>query len=351
VVGARPNFMKLFPVHRAIKNFSKHTIIHSGQHYDYELSETFLKEFKLPKPDYNLDVGSGASVYQIGEISKKLEKIFKRSNFDIVIVYGDTNTTIAGAISAKKSGLRVAHVEAGIRSFDSRMPEELNRTLTDHLSDYLFPPTKTAAKNLTKENVRGKIFLTGDLSVEWVKEGLKLSVHSKILNDFKIKPKEYVLFTMHRAENTASEKNLSSVIRAFEKLSKTKIIFPIHPRTKKTLMEKNLYKRLIKCKNVKIINPLGYMDFFNLLQNAKKVITDSGGIQKESFLLKVPCITIRKNTEWPETVKMGWNLLVDTNTEKIVNATRNWNPVGKTKPFLGDGVTSVLIRDLLRRLI
>jgi len=156
---------------------------------------------------------------------------------------------------------------------------------------------------------------------------------------------------MHRAENTASEKSLISVIRAFEQLSEIKIVFPIHPRTKKTLKEKKLYLRLAKCKNVKIIKPLGYMDFFNLMYNANKIITDSGGIQKESYLLKVPCITVRKNTEWVETVKTGWNILVDTNTKKIVNATRNWNPAGKTKPIFGGGTTSGLIRDLLRRLI
>lgn len=351
VVGARPNFMKLLPVHRAIKNFSKHTIIHTGQHYDYELSETFFKEFKLPQPTYNLEVGSGTTAYQIGETIKKLEPIFAKSSFDVVIVYGDTNSTLAGALCAKTCGFKVAHVEAGLRSFDSRMPEEFNRILTDHIGDYLFAPTKTAVNNLKKENVRGKVFCTGDVSVEMVREAKKLSSNSKILENFKIKPKEYFLFTMHRAENTNSVNSLLSAIRMFEELREMPIVFPIHPRTKKILQEKKLYQRLEKCKNVKISNPLGYLDFFNLMTNAKKIITDSGGIQKEAYLLKIPCITIRKNTEWVETVKTGWNILVDTNTQKIVNAARNWTPKTKTKPILGAGTASKLIRDILLRLV
>jgi len=347
VVGARPNFVKLYPIHNAIRNYSEHTIIHTGQHYDYELSETFFKEFDLPKPHYNLNVGSGTQAFQIGEMIKRLEAIFLKSDFDLVIVYGDTNSTLAGAFSAMRSGIKVAHVEAGLRSFDRRMPEEINRILTDNLSDYLFAPTETAVRNLKNEHVYGKIFNTGDLSVEIINHAIKLSSKSKILDHLELEPKSYILFTMHRAENTDSKDSLIAIIHAFELLSEIKIVFPIHPRTKKVLKEKNLYERLLKCKNVKLIKPLGYLDFVKLMKNANKVITDSGGIQKESYLLAVPCITIRNNTEWIETVDAGWNLITGMHTNKIVKAARNWIPTTKIKPILGDGRTSTIIKDLL----
>jgi UDP-N-acetylglucosamine 2-epimerase (non-hydrolysing) len=361
VVGARPNFIKLAPIHKVIGTFSgHHTIIHTGQHYDYQLSEIFFKEFNLPKPNFDLDVGSGTAGYQIGEMIKRLEKIFLGFEFDLVLVYGDTNSTFAGALSAMRTGIKVAHVESGLRSFDRRMPEEINRLLTDHLSDYLFAPTQTAIDNLEREHVFGKVFYTGDIAVEIVKEAVQLSSKSLILNDLKLLPKSYVLFTMHRAENTDSYNSLVSVIRAFEILSKVQreieIVFPIHPRTAKILEEKNLYGRLKQCKNVRLIQPVGYIDFVKLMQNSKKIITDSGGVQKEAYLLGIPCITIRKNTEWIETVNVGWNLLTDINTDKIVKATRDWMPQSlpptnsRIKPIFGNGQTSMLIKDLIMSL-
>src|SRR5919107_4019191 len=355
VVGARPNFIKLAPIHKVISTFSGyHTIIHTGQHYDYQLSEIFFKEFNLPKPNFDLEVGSGTPGYQIGEMIKRLEKIFLESLFDLVLVYGDTNSTFAGALSAMRSGIKVAHVESGLRSFDRRMPEEINRLLTDHLSDYLFAPTQTAIKNLEREHIFGKVFYTGDIAVEIVKEAVQLSSKSLILNDLQLAPKSYVLFTMHRAENTNSDYSLLSVIHAFEILSKVEgeieIVFPIHPRTANMLKEKNLYDRLKECKNVILIQPVGYIDFIKLMQNAKKIITDSGGVQKEAYLLAVPCITIRKNTEWVETVNVGWNILTDIDTNKIVKATRDSMPLpvnGQLKPIFGDGRTSKIIKDLI----
>lgn len=347
VVGARPNFVKLIPVHRALSTAVEHTIIHTGQHYDYEMSEVFFKEFNLPKPNFDLEVGSGPPGMQIGEMLKKLEQIFISSKFDSVIVYGDTNSTLAGALAAEKCGLKVAHVEAGLRSFDRRMPEETNRILTDHLSHYLFAPTDTAVNNLKKENVHGKIIFSGDISVEVVNESIKLSSISTILEDLHVEPKKYVLCTMHRAENTASDDTLVSVLRAFEMLTEYKIVFPIHPRTEKILKEKDLYERLKKCSNVSLIKPVGYIDFVKLMDNASKIITDSGGIQKESYLLSVPCITIRKNTEWLETVEAGWNLIADTDTEKITNAVKNWNPSNSIKPIFGNGTTSGIIKKTL----
>jgi UDP-GlcNAc3NAcA epimerase len=297
---------------------------------------------------------------------KRIEKVFleNNNNFDLVLVYGDTNSTFAGALAAKSSGIKVAHVESGLRSFDRRMPEEINRVLTDHISDYLFASTKTAVKNLEKENVYGKVVYTGDIAVEIVKEALRLSeTRSSILNNLKLDPKSYILFTMHRSENTSSEESLISVIRAFEMLSEqeqgrgekeeegTKIVFPIHPRTANLLKDKNLYSRLERCKNVKLIQPVGYLDFIKLMQNSRKIITDSGGAQKEAYLLAVPCITIRKNTEWIETVNEGWNILTNTDTNKIVEAARDCmslpDPSKQNKSILGEGRTSAIIKDFV----
>lgn len=345
IVGARPNFIKLAPLHKAIKAISDHVIIHTGQHYDYEMSEIFFKEFNLPKPDFNLGIGSGTQGFQIGEMVKGLEQILLKEKFDLVIVYGDTNSTFAGALAANRSGLKTAHVESGLRSFDRRMPEEINRILTDNICDYLFAPTQTAARNLKREHVFGDIFNTGDISVEIIKETEEMS--SFILDSLSIRPKSYALFTMHRAENTNSKDSLISIIHAFEILNDIQIVFPIHPRTRKMLVENDLYDRLEKCKNVRLVQPLGYVDFIKLMQNAAKVITDSGGVQKESYLLRVPCITIRRNTEWVETVNAGWNIITDTDTKKIVRACRQWHPNKPFKPIFGNGKTSHNIKNLI----
>ncbi len=350
VVGARPNFIKLIPLHKTLSGVVDHIIIHTGQHYDYEMSEIFFKEFNLPKPDFDLGIGSGNVCFQVGEMLKKLENVFLTSHFDLVIVYGDTNSTFSGAFAAAKCGIPVAHVEAGLRSFDRRMPEETNRILTDHLSQYLFAPTETAIKHLDMEHVSGKIIPTGDISVEIVKQAEQISTKSKILEQLELSPKSYLLFTMHRAENTESESTLLPVLRAFEALPETQIVFPIHPRTEKVLKEKHLYDRLMKCKNVKLIKPTGYVEFIKLMKNAKKIMTDSGGIQKEAYLLSVPCITIRKNTEWIETVEVGWNNLTDTNTDNMVKAVREWIPTTIQKPIFGEGQTSLIIKKLIQSL-
>jgi UDP-N-acetylglucosamine 2-epimerase (non-hydrolysing) len=372
VVGARPNFVKLAPIHKALSNSSghelTHSIVHTGQHYDYNLSKIFFKEFGIPEPNFDLDVGSGTPGFQIGEMIKRLEKVFQEKNngFDLVLVYGDTNSTLAGALAAKTFGLKVGHVESGLRSFDRRMPEEINRVLTDHISDYLFAPTESAVMNLQREHVFGKIINTGDLSVEIVREAAHLSeMKSVILNNLKLQPKSYNLFTMHRSENTSSVEALISVISTFEILSEqeggeseegegkktTKIVFPIHPRTANLLRTTDLYSRLERCKNVNLIEPVGYLDFISLLKNANKLITDSGGAQKEAYLLGIPCITIRKNTEWIETVTEGWNVLTDTDPNRILNAIENWmtstDPNSRNKFILGDGRTSTIIREFV----
>jgi UDP-N-acetylglucosamine 2-epimerase (non-hydrolysing) len=300
--------------------------------------------------------------------------------FDLVLVYGDTNSTFAGALSAVSSGIKVAHIESGLRSFDRRMPEEINRILTDNLSEYHFASTETAIANLKREHVYGRSIFTGDLSVEVVNEALHISIReSKVLDRLRLIPKSYILFTMHRAENTHSTKVLTSIIEAFEILSEKYhssnhldhnrlVIYPIHPGTKKKFKENGLYERLENCSNLRIIDPVGYIDFIQLLQNASKTITDSGGVQKEAYILGVPCFTIRESTEWVETVKEGWNKLISVNPMGIVNSVLRRTPQMSTlkprvdkdisevsckyfledmKPIFGTGNTSSLIKKFI----
>ena len=350
IIGTRPNLIKLNPIYHAINDIADHHIIHTGQHYDYQLSEIFFKEFDLPKADVNLGVGSGSPGFQAGEMIKKLEIYFLKKKFDLVIVYGDTSSTFAGAFSASRAGISVAHLESGLRVFDRWMIEETNRILTDHLSDYLFTPTRTALRNLKQENVRGEIVPTGDVSVEIIKNTLKESSKSSILEDLQLEHKSYILLTLHRAENTSSKERLISVIRALEKIPWIKTVFPIHPRTKKMLKETNLYDRLKKNKNIKILPPVGFIDFIKLMRSSQKIITDSGGIQKEAYLLRIPCITIRKNTEWIETVDSGWNILVDADVNRIVKGIKNWTPTERIKPIFGNGNTSKIIKNFISSL-
>ena len=359
VVGARPNFVKLAAVHSTIKSFSEHIIIHTGQHYDFRLSEIFFKELDLPEPDFNLEVGSGLPGVQIGNILKKLQPIFSKGNkYDVVLVYGDTNSTFAGALCAAKSGFKVAHVEAGLRSFDRRMPEETNRILTDHISDYLFCPTVTSLNNLGREHVTGKILHTGDLSVEVVRNVVKnLVPKSTILNSLGLnsRKRQYVLMTVHRAENTSSLKSMEAIIHACEILSEKedlKIIFPIHPRTTNFLKRFKLYSRLRQCQNVSIVQPVGYIDFIALMLGSKKIVTDSGGLQKEAYLLGIPCVTLRENTEWVETIREGANTLTGTRTNLIVKAVLEWMPripAFNRKPIFGKGNTANMIKSFLVR--
>ena len=305
IVGARPNFMKAGPM---MKEFAKHAqinalLVHTGQHYDHNMSDVFFKDLNMPKPDYNLGVGSGSHASQTAKIMIELEKVFLKEKPDLVVVYGDVNSTLAGAVVAAKMGVRLAHIEAGLRSFDRTMPEEINRIVADHLADINFCPTSKALENLTCEGLKG--ILVGDLMYDaFLEYSLIAEKKSNIMRELKIKPRSYYLLTIHRAGNTDDREKLAGLMKAVNDLGE-KIIFPAHPRTTKMLKEFSIKPG----KNINMIEPQSYLSTLKLLRNAKMLLTDSGGMQKEAYFAKVPCVTLRENTEWTETLGEGNELL------------------------------------------
>lgn len=336
IVGARPQFIKAAPVSREIRKFHNEILVHTGQHYDDNMSKIFFDELNIPKPDYNLNIGSGTHGVQTGRMLIEIEKILFDIKPDMVIVYGDTNSTIAGALAASKLLIPVIHIEAGLRSYNMDMPEEQNRVLTDHISKYLFCPTDTAIKNLEKEGITKDVYNTGDVMYDAFLYNKYLIASKKgILKKLNIQKKGYLLATVHRAENTDNILNMRHIINAFNDCGKT-IVFPIHPRTKKFIDKYNL--RLNN--NIIPIDPVGYLEMVELECNAVKIITDSGGVQKEAYFAKIPCITLRNETEWVETVEAGWNILSGTDKDKITNAIMYFNPVNEQKNYFGNGRAS-----------
>jgi len=334
IVGARPQFIKCAPLSRELRKLHQEIIIHTGQHYDYEMDKVFFDELEIPQPDYNLGVGSGTHGFQTGEMLKKIEEVLIQEKPDLVLVYGDTNSTLAGALSAAKLQIEVGHIEAGMRSFDKSMPEEVNRVLTDHCSDYLFCSTQTAVDNLKREGIVKGVHLTGDVMVDALLDNRKIAERSQILDTLNLENKQYLVATVHRASNTDDRHNLEGIVDAFCELGE-KIVFPLHPRTEKSLKKYGLYDRLIG--KVKLTEPLGYLNFLQLLSRARRVLTDSGGIQKEAYILGVPCITLRDNTEWVETVEDGWNMLVGVDKARIVRMAKEFEPDGEQRNIFGQG--------------
>lgn len=341
ILGTRPEIIKMSPVIRECqKQHLNFFILHTNQHYSENLDKIFFKELELPQPKYNLEVGSGTHAEETGKMLIGIEKVLIKEKPDIILVEGDTNTVLAGALAATKLHIKVGHIEAGLRSYFREMPEEINRILTDHCSDFLFTPTQKAKDILLSEGIpKKRVFVTGNTIVDAVYQNLKLAEKkSKILEKLNLKKEKYFLITAHRSENVDKKERFKETLKGIELIYKKfnlPVIYPIHPRAQK-MMEK--FKLKIP-KGSKLINPLGYLDFLKLEANAKLILTDSGGIQEETCILKVPCVTLRDNTERPETINVGSNILAGTNPQKILkcvskmlNRKRNWkNPFGLGK--------------------
>ncbi len=330
IVGARPQFVKAAVIGKALDKFSEveEIVIHTGQHYDENMSKIFFDELQIKKPDYNLGVGSGSHAEQTGKMLIEIEKVLLDISPDWVVLYGDTNSTIAGALAASKIHLKTAHVEAGLRSFNMRMPEEINRILTDRISTKLFAPTQNAMDLLAKEGLSEHAYLSGDVMFDSILFYEKLAEEKYSLNEI-TDLNEFYLGTVHRAENTDVPERLQNIFSAFSELD-APIIVPLHPRTKKML------QGIKYSDNVKIIEPVSYLKMVLLLKNAKKVLTDSGGLQKEAYFLKKPCITLRDETEWIETLEGNWNFIVGADKEKILERVAVNEFAEQTNAF-GDG--------------
>lgn len=345
IIGARPQFIKAAPFSEVFRKENEEILVHTGQHYDANMSDIFFEELGIPKPDYNLEIGSGSHGMQTGRMLEKIEEIVLKEKPDGMLVYGDTNSTLAGALAASKLHIPVFHVEAGLRSYNKLMPEEQNRVLTDHISDLLLCPTKTAVDNLTLEGITSGVYNTGDIMYDAVIRNINISKQkysggiwlNELIQDNEgvptLEEKRFYLATIHRAENTDGPRKLCDIFTAFKALDKP-VLLPLHPRTCK--MVKNLG---ISPKNIVVVNPVGYLLMLYLTANSYMVLTDSGGLQKEAYFLKTPCTTLRDQTEWVETLENSWNVLCSIDVNVILEAaSRELSCLNHPQPSLfGDG--------------
>ena len=352
VVGARPQFIKAAPLSKAIAK-SEHlmeVLIHTGQHYDYAMSQQFFDELGLPTPAYNLEVGSARQAVQMGQILIKLDAVLEKEKPDMVVVFGDTNSTAAAAITAAKNNIPLAHVEAGLREWNKMIPEEVNKLLTDSVTDLYFCPTKTGVDNLAKCGISKNVFLTGDIGIDLIVNGLDKINHNKQklfnqLNQSSITNHQlpiteggYFFMTCHRASNTNDINNLKEILSVFEKL-KEPVIFPIHPRTRATI-EQNGLGHFLEKDNIHVIDPIGFWDTQTLIRHAKMVLTDSGGIVKEAYFHQVPCLIMDKQIEWIESVNEGWSYVVGANKNLILEKIKNFGTPSVFSQFLGNGTAA-----------
>lgn len=334
VVGARPQFVKAGPLSRALRERHTEVLIHTGQHYDRAMSDVFFEELGIPTPEYHLGIGGGSHGAQTGAMLAKIEEVLLAEKPDAMLVYGDTNSTLAGALAAAKLHIPVAHVEAGLRSYDRRMPEEVNRVLADQMSEWLFVPSEGAVENLRKEGITKGVEVVGDVMIDALRINTPRALgSSKIRATLGLEGTPYFLATVHRPSNSDDRENLQAIFDAFRAIEKT-IVFSVHPRTRG-----NLAKLEVQIPpNVRLVEPLGYLDMLAAVKGASGVLTDSGGLQKEAYYLQVPCITLRETTEWVETVDSGWNVLTGPDTKAIVAAVRKFETRPASHPELfGDG--------------
>ena len=350
ILGTRPEIIKMSPIIREFEQSGlDYFILHTGQHYSYEMDRVFFEQLELPDAKYNLDVGSGNHGEQTGKILTGIEQVLMKEMPDAVLVQGDTNTVLAGALAASKLHIKVGHVEAGLRSYDRRMPEETNRVLTDHCSDYLFAPTKKAREILLGEGIPAdSIYFTGNTIVDAVRQNVELAAQrSSILDDMDIEPGRYFLATAHRQENVDDLAKFAGILRGLESVAEEfgmPVIYPIHPRSQKQIKEFGISIN----ENIILIDPVDFMSFLQLENNASLVLTDSGGVQEETCILGIPCVTLRENTERPETVEVGANMLAGTDPERIMNCVKSMMDKSRDweNPF-GNGMSGEKIRRIM----
>lgn len=349
IIGARPQFIKACMLSRVFQEKDRITevLVHTGQHYDKNMSTIFFDQLKIPKPDYYLGIGSGSHGKQTAKMLMEIEEVMTSEKPDIILVYGDTNSTLAGSLAASKLHIPIAHVEAGLRSFNKKMPEEINRLLTDHLSNWLFCPTEAAVTNLKHEGIEKGVHLTGDIMYDAVLHYKNMALdQSTILSRLNLTPKDYYLTTIHRAENTDNPNHLKTLLTVLAQLDKT-VVLPLHPRTKKKMEDWNL-RHLLSSPHIKTIEPLDYFDMLTLESQARIILTDSGGVQKEAYMLKVPCITLREETEWVETIQAKWNTLAGaSNPQTILKAVSETKEPNTYPTLFGAGNTSEKIYNIL----
>lgn len=343
IVGARPQFIKASPVSHALRQQHEEILVHTGQHYDRALSAIFFEEMGIPKPDYNLGVGSGSHGQQTAQMLIELEQLMQQEKPDWVLVYGDTNSTLAGAIAAAKLHIPIAHVEAGLRSFNRAMPEEINRILTDHVSTLLLCPTQTAVSHLSNEGITDGVHLVGDVMYDAMLSFLPKVDETAVLSTLGVTAGEYVLATVHRANNTDDAESLTAVFNCLA-LSPFPILLPAHPRTVAAM--KRWHVSLPD--GVQLIAPVSYLSMLALEKNARFIMTDSGGVQKEAYLLGVPCITLREETEWVETAVDGWNTIAGVDQKKVRVALSSSRPAITPPPVFGNGTAAAQITKLIR---
>jgi len=338
IVGARPQFIKLAPLSAELAGLHEEFIVHTGQHYDYAMSEKIFIDLGIRKPDIHLGTGSGSHAAQTGEMMIRLETVMIEKKPDIIIVFGDTNSTLAGAMAASKLNIPIIHIEAGLRSYNRSMPEEINRIVADHVSKYLFAPTQTAADILNKEGLDENTFLTGDIMVDTMKNNIEIALQkSTVISELKLEKKEYNLLTLHRNYNVDNTDILEHILDQLGALGE-KVIFPVHPRTRKMLT-----KTYAVPETIQIIEPQGYLDFIVLEHFSKGIITDSGGIQKEAYILRKPCITLRTETEWVETVEKKWNLLIKPSDKMMASKISCFKTPEKQEDIFGKDVTKKMV--------